>query len=122
MIPRVRPASRITPDSRFDTPQGRPEADQRSKKIGIADSSAIVKGIVEGTIGWEQDPDFGYLVATSVPAWMTLSCSGPATSTHDKVAEMSTAPWWRGCGLSAASSWPPSPGSTPRSLERSSPS
>jgi phosphoenolpyruvate carboxykinase (ATP) len=67
MIPRVRPASRITPDSRFDTPQGRPEADQRSKKIGIADSSAIVKGIVEGTIGWEQDPDFGYLVATSVP-------------------------------------------------------
>ena len=46
---------------------GGAEADQRSKKIGIADSSAIVKGIVEGTIRWEQDPDFGYLVASSVP-------------------------------------------------------
>jgi phosphoenolpyruvate carboxykinase (ATP) len=46
---------------------GGPEADPRSEKIQIADSSAIVKGIVEGTISWEQDPDFGYLVATSVP-------------------------------------------------------
>ncbi|HEY5660807.1 MAG TPA: hypothetical protein VIR59_08485, partial [Gaiellaceae bacterium] len=28
---------------------------------------AIVKGIAEGTIEWERDPDFGYLVASSVP-------------------------------------------------------
>ncbi len=38
-----------------------------SKKIRIVDSSAIVSGIVEGTIEWATDPDFGYEVATSVP-------------------------------------------------------
>jgi phosphoenolpyruvate carboxykinase (ATP) len=37
-----------------------------SKKVTIPDSSAIVQGIVEGTIQWEEDPDFGYLVASSV--------------------------------------------------------
>jgi phosphoenolpyruvate carboxykinase (ATP) len=45
---------------------GGPE-DMRSKKVRIKDSSAIVKGIAEGTIGWERDPDFGYFVAASVP-------------------------------------------------------
>ncbi|MHB8509044.1 MAG: phosphoenolpyruvate carboxykinase [Candidatus Dormibacteria bacterium] len=39
----------------------------RSKKVGILESSAIVKAIAEGTIKWQQDPDFGYEVATSVP-------------------------------------------------------
>ena len=29
----------------------------------IPHSSAIVKGIAEGTIEWETDPDFGYQVA-----------------------------------------------------------
>jgi phosphoenolpyruvate carboxykinase (ATP) len=38
-----------------------------SKKVSISDSSAIVQGIVEGTIEWETDPDFGYDIATSVP-------------------------------------------------------
>ena len=38
-----------------------------SKKVKIPHSSAIVKGIAEGTIQWEADPDFGYEVATSVP-------------------------------------------------------
>ena len=38
-----------------------------SKKVRISDSSAIVKGIVEGNIVWESDPDFGYQVASSVP-------------------------------------------------------
>ena len=38
-----------------------------SKKVRIPDSSAIVKAIAEGTIEWETDPDFGYLVATAVP-------------------------------------------------------
>jgi len=38
-----------------------------SKKVRIPDSSAIVAGIAEGTIAWETDPDFGYLVATDVP-------------------------------------------------------
>jgi phosphoenolpyruvate carboxykinase (ATP) len=34
--------------------------------VRIKHSSAIVKGIAEGTIDWERDPDFGYLVAASV--------------------------------------------------------
>jgi phosphoenolpyruvate carboxykinase (ATP) len=38
-----------------------------SKKVKIQHSSAIVKAIAEGTIQWEKDPDFGYLVATEVP-------------------------------------------------------
>jgi phosphoenolpyruvate carboxykinase (ATP) len=39
----------------------------RSRKVKIPHSSAAVKGIAEGTITWEKDPDFGYEVATSVP-------------------------------------------------------
>jgi len=46
---------------------GGPEDDERSKKVRIPHSSAIVKGIAEGTIEWETDPDFGYLVAAAVP-------------------------------------------------------
>jgi phosphoenolpyruvate carboxykinase (ATP) len=46
---------------------GGPDGDERSRKVRIKHSSAIVKGIAEGTIEWEQDPDFGYLVAASVP-------------------------------------------------------
>jgi phosphoenolpyruvate carboxykinase (ATP) len=46
---------------------GGPEADERSKKVKIPHSSALVKGIAEGTITWEEDPDFGYELATSVP-------------------------------------------------------
>ena len=46
---------------------GGPEDDERSKKVRIKHSSAIVKGIAEGTIEWERDPDFGYFVAASVP-------------------------------------------------------
>ncbi len=38
-----------------------------SKDVSIPDSAAIVKAIVEGTIEWEPDPDFGYQVARSVP-------------------------------------------------------
>ncbi|MGI9018884.1 MAG: phosphoenolpyruvate carboxykinase (ATP) [Euzebya sp.] len=43
------------------------EDHEGSKKIKIPHSSAIVKGIAEGTIQWETDPDFGYQVATLVP-------------------------------------------------------
>src|SRR5262245_1833560 len=46
---------------------GRDE-DERSMKVRIQHSSAIVKGIAEGTIQWEKDPDFNYSVAASVPA------------------------------------------------------
>jgi phosphoenolpyruvate carboxykinase (ATP) len=38
-----------------------------SRKVTISDSSAMVEGIVEGTIEWETDSDFGYDVAVSVP-------------------------------------------------------
>src|SRR5215203_4120447 len=38
-----------------------------SQKVRIKHSSAIVKGIAEGTIEWTEDPDFGYQVAKSVP-------------------------------------------------------
>src|SRR5215210_767528 len=46
---------------------GGPEGDERSRKVRIKHSSAVVKGVAEGTIEWERDPDFGYLVAASVP-------------------------------------------------------
>ena len=46
---------------------GGPETDERSRKVKIRHSSAIVKAIAEGTITWERDPDFGYLVASDVP-------------------------------------------------------
>jgi phosphoenolpyruvate carboxykinase (ATP) len=46
---------------------GGPESDPRSKKVGIAHSAAVQAGIVDETIVWETDPDFGYEVARSVP-------------------------------------------------------
>ncbi|HUP50707.1 MAG TPA: phosphoenolpyruvate carboxykinase [Thermoanaerobaculia bacterium] len=46
---------------------GGDEKDERSRKVKIQHSSALVKAIAEGTIRWEKDPDFGYLVATAVP-------------------------------------------------------
>src|ERR671917_2894047 len=46
---------------------GGPEDDERSKKVKIKHSSAIVKAIAEGTISWTRDPQFHYLVASHVP-------------------------------------------------------
>ncbi len=46
---------------------GGTEDDDRSKKVRIPHSSAVVQGMVEGSIVWETDPDFGYEVAVSVP-------------------------------------------------------
>jgi phosphoenolpyruvate carboxykinase (ATP) len=46
---------------------GGDEKDERSKKVRIQHSSAIVKAIAERTIRWEKDADFGYLVAAEVP-------------------------------------------------------
>jgi phosphoenolpyruvate carboxykinase (ATP) len=40
---------------------------EHSRKVEIADSSAIVQAIVEDTIDWRTDEDFGYDVARSVP-------------------------------------------------------
>jgi phosphoenolpyruvate carboxykinase (ATP) len=38
-----------------------------SKKVTIPHSSAIVQAIVEDTVSWAADPDFGYEVAEAVP-------------------------------------------------------
>src|SRR5215216_5480658 len=46
---------------------GGPDGDDRSKKVRIPHSSAIVRAIAEGTITWDEDPDFGYQVASEVP-------------------------------------------------------
>jgi phosphoenolpyruvate carboxykinase (ATP) len=46
---------------------GGKDDDERSKKIKIPHSSACVKAIAEETITWVDDPEFGYLVAESVP-------------------------------------------------------
>jgi phosphoenolpyruvate carboxykinase (ATP) len=43
------------------------ETDERSKKVKIPHSSAIVKAIAEQAIKWDQDADFGYEVAEEVP-------------------------------------------------------
>jgi phosphoenolpyruvate carboxykinase (ATP) len=45
---------------------GGPVGAERSRKVRISHSSAIVRGIAEGTIAWQPDPDFGYRVATHV--------------------------------------------------------
>lgn len=42
------------------------EGDERSIKVTPAISGAIVAAIATGAIEWEQDPDFGYQVATAV--------------------------------------------------------
>ncbi len=46
---------------------GGPDGDERSKKVKIPHTSACVKGIAEGTISFEDDPDFRYVVAADVP-------------------------------------------------------
>jgi hypothetical protein len=43
--------------------------DERSKKVRIEHSAAVQQGIVDGTIEWVVDPDFGYEVAASIPGF-----------------------------------------------------
>jgi phosphoenolpyruvate carboxykinase (ATP) len=43
--------------------------DERSKKVKIPHSAAVQEGIVNGDIEWEEDPDFGYYVAASIPGF-----------------------------------------------------
>src|SRR6266542_2063136 len=43
------------------------DEDDRSKKVRIPHSSAIVAAIAVGGIAWDSDPDFGYQVASAVP-------------------------------------------------------
>lgn len=46
---------------------GGPDADERSKKVKIPHSSAVVKAVAEDTITWAEDADFGYEIAVDVP-------------------------------------------------------
>ena len=46
---------------------GGTDADERSQKVKIPHSSAVVKAIAEDTISWTEDPDFGYEIAEAVP-------------------------------------------------------
>jgi len=48
---------------------GGPDADERSKKVKIRHSAAVQEGIVDGSITWVEDPDFGYLVAEEIPGF-----------------------------------------------------
>jgi phosphoenolpyruvate carboxykinase (ATP) len=48
---------------------GGTDGDERSKKVKIRYSAAVVEGIVAGTIEWVEDPDFGYHVAASLPGF-----------------------------------------------------
>jgi phosphoenolpyruvate carboxykinase (ATP) len=48
---------------------GGPDGDERSKKVKIPHSSAVVQAIAEGGIEWREDPDFGYKIATRVPGF-----------------------------------------------------
>jgi phosphoenolpyruvate carboxykinase (ATP) len=53
------------------------DGDERSKKVEIEHSGAIVKAIAEGTIAWERDPDFGYDVAAGLPGLDDLELLQP---------------------------------------------
>jgi len=46
---------------------GGKDGDDRSKKLKIPHTSACVRGIAEQSISWDEDPDFGYQVASAVP-------------------------------------------------------
>jgi phosphoenolpyruvate carboxykinase (ATP) len=46
---------------------GGKDGDDRSKKLKIPHTSACVRGIAEQSIAWDEDPDFGYQVASAVP-------------------------------------------------------
>jgi phosphoenolpyruvate carboxykinase (ATP) len=48
---------------------GGKDGDDRSKKVKIPHSSAVVRGVAEGTISWIEDPGFGYQVAEAVPGF-----------------------------------------------------
>jgi phosphoenolpyruvate carboxykinase (ATP) len=58
---------------------GGTEDDDRSMKVTIPHTSACVKAIAEGTAVFEEDPDFRYQVATSVPGFDDPELLRPAT-------------------------------------------
>jgi phosphoenolpyruvate carboxykinase (ATP) len=43
------------------------EGDANAKKVSISTSAAVQNGIIDGSIEWTVDPDFGYEVAVTIP-------------------------------------------------------
>lgn len=43
--------------------------DPRAKKVSIPHSSAVLAAVVSDEAAWEEDPDFGYLVASDIPGF-----------------------------------------------------
>lgn len=56
---------------------GGPEGDERSKKVKIRHSSAVVAGLVTGSIDWVEDPDFGYYTAAELEGFDDLELLQP---------------------------------------------
>ena len=81
---------------------GGDDKDERSKKVRIQHSSAIVKAIAEGTIKWEKDPDFGYLVATEVPGIDDADYLQPKKMYERQGGSTSTTRWSRSTTTTAA--------------------
>lgn len=75
------------------------------EKITIPVTTAIMKGLAKGGIKWEQDPDWGYLVATEVPGW-TCPNMFPASTTNRPNMRL----WWKNSARNGASGWPSFPG------------
>jgi phosphoenolpyruvate carboxykinase (ATP) len=48
---------------------GGKDDDDRSKKVKIPHSSAVVKGVAEQSISWTGDGDFSYEIASDVPGF-----------------------------------------------------
>ncbi|MCB1247365.1 MAG: phosphoenolpyruvate carboxykinase (ATP) [Acidimicrobiia bacterium] len=48
---------------------GGPIGDERSKKVKIKHSSAVIEGFLTDAITWTEDPDFGYLIAADLPGF-----------------------------------------------------
>ncbi len=45
---------------------GGKDGEEGSKKVRIPDSAAVQEAIVDGTVNWVEDPDFGYYVAEEI--------------------------------------------------------
>ena len=90
-----------------------------SKKVTIPYSSATVQAIVEDTIEWDTDPDFGYEIAASLPGSTTLRSSSRASLYERQGRRRSTTRWSRASSASARSSSARSPGWTRTSPSRS---
>src|SRR3989440_12718969 len=66
---------------------GGPDDDERSAKVRIPHSSAIVKGVAEGTIEWQDDADFGDHVGQPEPGMHASESAVPTPRGADNTSE-----------------------------------